>query len=1094
MPKFKIASRLAALASVILLSLSACGGGGGDKPQPPDEHISGAIRGQVADAQTGEPIAGVEIKLGTLITTTDSNGNYLLGGVPLGTDRVAQFSKPQYASSFATVDVADVRATVVDRRLAKVGVSKDVSGTAGGVVVLAGSAAQVDLPAGGFVNAASGTPYTGTVSVSMTSIDPRASPQAMPGNYRAQGETAPIESMGALQVEMRDSGGALLNLAPGKTATIRIPVPAGVLSPPLAIPLYFFKEATGLWVREGMATLRGTLPAQYYEGTVSHFTWWNADQPLETIYINGCVTNATGQPLDATVTARGIDYSGTSTVNTLPGGLFKIPARRNSEVQLMAQNGDDVATIVVKTGNTDMTVSPCLVLSQTPPVIVTQPASQTVAPNNFISLNVVANNASQYRWYRDGVLIASGSPNLWLVGVAGNYTVVVSNAHGSVTSEIAIVKVAEPVAVPVIAAQPDETSVVVGSTATFAVTAQGESLRYQWLRNGVVVPSANGPRLTLPSMALSDDGSNYSCVVSNNAGSVTSAAATLHVTGAAVAVTVTQQPSSVAVLAGQRAMFAVRATGTGPISYQWNLNGNPIAGANAASYQTAQTVSADSGGVYTVSISNIKGTVLSNAATLTVMLDGGVPGLHLSFLSGNRINGEFAYGAIPEAGGNAVSFVAAGESSVTGMLVQGQVSNNMVSGMHIHGMLYWKNNQLFRRDLAGGANGLPGEMQVSSLSGAGVCNKEVGGSSGVADTGGDLADASRSWRVFQKPGNDNLCNTDDDRFFAVRVNMAASDAALEVPRPVATIHSATGALSGWLVRNGQLMQRVNADFSSPVTLFTLPAGELSFEMDAGLDNTWVFTVGDKVYAVDLASAAPAALTPIATLAAGETMFSSTQVVDKSLFIAIGSISSTRVVRYVLTTKAVNAVGSVPGISSILTVTPTRVMMHGALGTLVALPVGGGAAQTVYTPPTPRLSFTVQRGGERVWQDMQDSVVSVNSDGSGVLVLPGAKLAGCLYRAQASIDGDPLMCDAVIIVDGNVARSYDATTGALRLIYGTVSLPPAPSYSMFMVSFLATWGKPFVLSQYVINPNDANQMSVANYYIKSGVPGITPIAF
>ena len=1079
-----------ALASVILISLSACGGGGGSDDKPPVDPVFGTVSGHITDAQTGEPIAGVEVSIGANKATSDASGKYSLVALRTGTDIVAQFSKSQYASSFATLDVITARNSVADRRLAKVAVSKDLSAAIGGVVVLAGSSAQVDLPAAGFVTA-SGAAYSGTVTVSMTPIDPRASPLAMPGNYRAQGEAVPIESMGALQVELRDSSGALLNLAPGKTATIRIPVPAGVASAPLSIPLYYFKEATGMWVREGVATLRGNPPQQYYEGTVSHFTWWNADQPLETVYINGCVTNAAGQPLDATITANGIDYAGVSSTSTLANGQFKIAVRRNSEVMLRAQNGDDVATRIVRTGDTDTTL-PCLVISQDPPTIVTQPASLTVAPGSFVSLNVGANNATQYRWYRDGVLVGSGSPNLWIVGTAGNYYVVVSNTHGSVTSDTVTVKVGEPLAAPVIVAQPDDLSVVAGSMATFVVQAQGESLSYQWLLNGVAIDSARGPRLSVPSIALGDDGKKYSCIVTNNAGTATSAAATLHVTGAAVAVTIAQQPASVSVTAGQRATFAVRAAGTGPFSYQWLVNGNAIPGATTATYQTAATAMSDSGAVYTVRVGNVQGSVLSSAAALTVTLDTRVPGLYLSFITGNRINGDFAYGAIPEAGGSAVSFVPAGQGTLNAMLVQGQISNNTISDMHIHGVLYWKNNQLFRRDLAG-ANGLPAEMQISNVTGTGVCNKDMGGSVGAVSTGGDFTNASKWWKIVQKQGNDNQCDTSDDRFFAVRVDMAATEAPLEVPRPVASIMSPQGVLTGWLVRNGQLMQRTSANFTNPVTLFTLPADDLEFEMDAGFDSTWVFTSGDKVYAVDLSAAAPAALTPIVTLAQGETMFNSTYVVEKSLFVTISNGTTTRVVRYALTTKAVTAVGSVPGTSSIAAVTPTRVIMYGALGNLLALPVGGGAAQLVYAPPTPRFGFQVQRGGERLWQDLQDSVVSVNSDGSGVQVLPGARLAGCLYRAQISLDSDGLMCDAVLIVDGNVVRSYDAQTGVPRVTYGTISLPAAQATTLYSVSFLTAWGRPFVLSQIVINANDPNQQAVANYYIKSNAPGVTPVA-
>jgi len=79
-----------------------------------------------------------------------------------------------------------------------------------------------------------------------------------------------------------------------------------------------------------------------------------------------------------------------------------------------------------------------------------------------------------------------------------------------------------------------------------------------------------------------------------------------------------QQAVSQSVLTGSSATFSVVATGIPAPTYQWSLNGNPIAGANAASYSIA-SVSASDAGSYAVAVTNPLGTVTSNAATLTVM-------------------------------------------------------------------------------------------------------------------------------------------------------------------------------------------------------------------------------------------------------------------------------------------------------------------------------------------------------------------------------------------------------------------------------------------------------------------------------------------
>jgi len=96
-----------------------------------------------------------------------------------------------------------------------------------------------------------------------------------------------------------------------------------------------------------------------------------------------------------------------------------------------------------------------------------------------------------------------------------------------------------------------------------------------------------------------------------------------------VAPTVTTQPVSQTVTAGQAAMFTVAASGTAPLSYQWQRNGVNIAGANSSSYTTPTTTTADTGATFQVVVGNSAGTATSKAATLTVNPIA-APGIQLS--------------------------------------------------------------------------------------------------------------------------------------------------------------------------------------------------------------------------------------------------------------------------------------------------------------------------------------------------------------------------------------------------------------------------------------------------------------------------------
>jgi hypothetical protein len=82
------------------------------------------------------------------------------------------------------------------------------------------------------------------------------------------------------------------------------------------------------------------------------------------------------------------------------------------------------------------------------------------------------------------------------------------------------------------------------------------------------------------------------------------------------------QPASISVPLGQGASFSVVANGSPPLQYQWLRDGTPIAGAQAASYTLAATSAADDGAQFSVRVSNATGSVVSAAATLTVLAAG----------------------------------------------------------------------------------------------------------------------------------------------------------------------------------------------------------------------------------------------------------------------------------------------------------------------------------------------------------------------------------------------------------------------------------------------------------------------------------------
>lgn len=82
---------------------------------------------------------------------------------------------------------------------------------------------------------------------------------------------------------------------------------------------------------------------------------------------------------------------------------------------------------------------------------------------------------------------------------------------------------------------------------------------------------------------------------------------------------ISTHPSSQSVTEGQPVSFSVGATGSTPLSYQWQRNGANIPGANAATYNIPATVLSDNGARFRSVISNSFGTATSNEATLMVI-------------------------------------------------------------------------------------------------------------------------------------------------------------------------------------------------------------------------------------------------------------------------------------------------------------------------------------------------------------------------------------------------------------------------------------------------------------------------------------------
>lgn len=173
-----------------------------------------------------------------------------------------------------------------------------------------------------------------------------------------------------------------------------------------------------------------------------------------------------------------------------------------------------------------------------PPSITSQPTGQVLAQGGVLNVSVVAGGSSplSYQWmHGSGIITGATAASFSKTNVqssdAGEYTVVITNSAGAITSAVAIVSVEIP---PSITTPPQNLTAAVGSAATFSVAATGTSpLSYQWQFGGTNIVGATTSTFVKNGVQMGDAGT-YSVVVTNLAGSTSSSAQLQVLTGVTI--------------------------------------------------------------------------------------------------------------------------------------------------------------------------------------------------------------------------------------------------------------------------------------------------------------------------------------------------------------------------------------------------------------------------------------------------------------------------------------------------------------------------------------------------------------------------------
>jgi len=271
----------------------ATGGGTGTVVSPTP--VQGNVTGKVID-NNNIAVAGATVKAGSNTTTTDSRGLFRFNNIQLDKySAVITVEKTGFFKGYRVFSASANNTNFVKLKLVPKALIGSIDAAAGGSVSLPDNS-KITLPASGVVIRSNNQSYTGSVKIYAAVIDPTSSDisQIVPGSFQgtdANNYRVTLTSFGMLAVELEGNSGEQLQIATGKTAKLRFTIPSSLRSTaPATIPLWSVDETTGLWKQEGNAT-KG---ADYYEGDVSHFSFWNCDVSSQTVFLEMTIVTAEG--------------------------------------------------------------------------------------------------------------------------------------------------------------------------------------------------------------------------------------------------------------------------------------------------------------------------------------------------------------------------------------------------------------------------------------------------------------------------------------------------------------------------------------------------------------------------------------------------------------------------------------------------------------------------------------------------------------------------------------------------------------------------------------------------------------------------------
>ncbi|HEY0765264.1 MAG TPA: hypothetical protein VGD61_22990 [Pyrinomonadaceae bacterium] len=281
----------------------------------------------------------------------------------------------------------------------------------------------------------------------------------------------------------------------------------------------------------------------------------------------------------------------------------------------------DTDTYTVEATGSCSTTSQSATLTVNPTTTATDPADQTVCQGTTANFSTTATGADlHYAWTLDGSPFNGDSSSINVPTGAltvGGHTVVVTvtGSCGTVSQTASLTVQANTVA-----SDPADQTVCQGVTASFSTTASGDNLHYAWTVDGSPF-NGDSSSINVPTGSLSTGSHTVVVTVTGSCGTVVqSANLTVNPN------TATTDPADQSVCQGTNANFSTTASGVGPFSYAWTLDGNPVGG-------NSPNVSIPTGslsvGNHTVVVTTTGASCGSAMQTAILNVTGGTPVINL---------------------------------------------------------------------------------------------------------------------------------------------------------------------------------------------------------------------------------------------------------------------------------------------------------------------------------------------------------------------------------------------------------------------------------------------------------------------------------